>query len=162
MALNGEDYTDGGKMFAYYRHPVLEAVSPNRGSAAKSQLLTVTRSTAVASGAWAPSHLVAPPTYLCRFDTIVDPDGHRQAASPNPWPHTPAAHLSGPSALRGQPTASFYATDLRQVTFSNTTAATVVDATELQCRTPQVDFLGPVHVEVTLNGAASDVRSPAP
>ncbi len=38
------------------------------------------------------------------------------------------------------------------MTYSNTTAATVVDATELQCRTPEVNFLGPVSVEVAING----------
>ncbi len=78
VALNGEEFTDGGRMFAYYRHPIIEAVSPTRGSASKSQLLTVTRSTAVASGAWAPSHLLAAPEYRCRFETIMDPDGRRQ------------------------------------------------------------------------------------
>ena len=116
MGLNGEEFTDGGAMFAYYRHPILEALSPSRGSASKSQLLTVTRSTATASGVWAPDHLVAPPNFRCRFEAVKDPDGRRQ------------------------------------VSYLNTTAATVAGETELQCRTPEVDFLGAVTVEVTING----------
>ena len=116
IALNGEDFTDGGAMFAYYRHPVLTTLSPSRGSASRSQRLTVTRSAAVASGPWEPAHLLAPAKHLCRFESVLDPDGHRQ------------------------------------VTYSNTTAATVADATELTCRTPEVNFLGPVTVEVSLNG----------
>ena len=82
----------------------------------RKDFLTVTRSTATASGVWAPDHLVAPPNFRCRFEAVKDPDGRRQ------------------------------------VSYLNTTAATVAGETELQCRTPEVDFLGAVTVEVTING----------
>ena len=43
VTLNGEDYTGDGVQFGYYLHPKIIGISPNRGSAAKTQLLTLTR-----------------------------------------------------------------------------------------------------------------------
>ena len=102
---------DGGAMFLH-RQQSSRRSAPARLLAS----LTVTRSTATASGVWAPDHLVAPPNFRCRFEAVKDPDGRRQ------------------------------------VSYLNTTAATVASETELQCRTPEVDFLGAVTVEVTING----------
>ena len=114
VSLNGEEYSDSGKSLRHYRHPKLSAISPAKGSASQSQVITVTRTTATESGEWlrAGEQTVA----RCRFEAVV--------------------------LLTGK----------RQVQYKTEVNATIADDTELQCDTPVVDFVAPVHVEVTLNG----------
>jgi hypothetical protein len=114
VSLNGEEYSASGRTFRYYRHPVLSSVSPERGSASKEQIVTLTRSTATNSGGWSP--VGAASTRRCRFEAIVQPTGKRQ------------------------------------VQYKEEVNATVADATEIQCASPQVGFVAPVRIELSLNG----------
>ena len=77
VTLNGDDYSSSGAQFRYYRQPQVTAVSPSRGSAARPQAITLTRSTADDSGVWqTPGD---PPSKMrCRFEAITQPDGKRQ------------------------------------------------------------------------------------
>ena len=116
MTLNGEDYTGDGVQFGYYLHPKIIGISPNRGSAAKTQLLTLTRSSGDDSGVWQPPQLVVGGEDMgqpmCRFEAMVEPEGRRQ------------------------------------VQYRKEVKATVLDATELQCWTPEVNFMATMLVEV--------------
>jgi hypothetical protein len=76
VSLNGQDYSSSGRSFTYYRHPSLVGVSPQRGSAATSQALTLTRSTATLSGGWTP--VGSATSHMCKFTAVVLPDGRRQ------------------------------------------------------------------------------------
>lgn len=49
----------------------------------------------------------------------------------------------------------------RQVTFTVDANATVADETELQCRSPRVSYVGPVTVEVSINGQQYSTGGPA-
>ena len=122
VSLNGEEFSSGAYAFHYYRHPAVHAISPSHGSASTSQHLTLSRSTAEASGAWSPAGNNT--IRRCRFTAVIQPDGKRQ----------------------------------RQ--YSSETAASVSDETELQCATPIVDFVAPVHVQVTLNGQQYSPSAP--
>ena len=73
LTLNGEDYTTSGLMWSYFANPEVMAISPDRGSAAVSQLLTITRDATAVSSAWVPNGQAT-----CRFESVVDPDGARQ------------------------------------------------------------------------------------
>ena len=116
VTLNGEDYTGDGVQFGYYLHPKIIGISPNRGSAAKTQLLTLTRSSGDDSGVWQPPQLVVGGEDMgqpmCRFEAMVEPEGRRQ------------------------------------VQYRKEVKATVLDATELQCWTPEVNFMATMLVEV--------------
>ena len=54
VSLNGEDFTSNGLQWSYFSSPQLDVLSPDRGSASTSQLITLTRNVAAASDAWLP------------------------------------------------------------------------------------------------------------
>lgn len=67
LSLNGEDWTggaDGDLRFEYVRMPVLLALSPERVSAARPGMLTLTRDTSVHTAAWSTDAAGA----LCKFE----------------------------------------------------------------------------------------------
>lgn len=113
-SLNGVEFSKQDVKYTYYRHPTLVSVSPQRGSAATPQPLTLTRSTATLSGGWNPMGEAT--QHVCRFSAVILPDGKRQV----PY-----------------------------VGYANATSS---DETELQCVSPQVSFVAPVRIDVSLNG----------
>ena len=76
LSLNGQDYSSSKSSFHYYRHPLLTGVSPEHGSASKSQVLTLSRSIASESGGWLPTDDAT--RVRCRYASIVQPEGRRQ------------------------------------------------------------------------------------
>ena len=104
ISLNGEDYSTAGRLFEYYEHPQLVAVSPSRGSAARPQTLTLTRSTTANSGPWNPGTLATQLT--CRFEAVVQPDGKRQVPYRS---ETNASVVDDTELLCITPTVSFVA-----------------------------------------------------
>ena len=76
VTLNGNDFTSNGRVFRYYRHPLLTGVSPSRGSAQHASTLTLTRSTAAESGSWSP--IGEATVHSCKFEAIIQPEGKRQ------------------------------------------------------------------------------------
>ncbi len=73
VSLNGQDFTSDGRVWHYQANPEIVALSPSRGSASTSQLITVTRNDNFLASAWAANRPA-----VCRFESIVDPDGKMQ------------------------------------------------------------------------------------